>query len=54
MKKMISLGHEKDGLYIMVSNPPVAIFATKRDISHSTLDELFTWNCRVDHLSFLY
>lgn len=51
-KKMIGSGHENDGFYILNSNPPVTTSTIKKNISHSTVDELFTWHYRLDHLSF--
>lgn len=47
-KKTIGLEHEKDGLYILDLNPPVATLAIKRNVS-STLDELLLWHYRLGH-----
>lgn len=43
-RKMIGLGCEKDGLYLLDSQLLVASSAIKRDVP-SRLDELLTWHC---------
>lgn len=51
MRKMIGLGCEKDGLYLLDSQLPVVSSAIKKDVS-SRLDELLVWHRHLGHLSF--
>lgn len=52
MKRMIGLGHEKDGLYILDFPSPVATSKIKMNVSPSHSDELCLWHRRFGHLSF--
>lgn len=53
-KKTISIGHEKDGLYLLDLDPRslIATSTIRRNISITSKDELLQWHRRPGHPSF--